>query len=323
MFLSTQDFQAYLPVTNAFSLTAADPFIRIALRTHLYPLFSKQELSHLVALQATNNLNPIQKEALDLLKEATAYFTFQAYKPYLAMQASDGGLHRVETDNLKPLFLRQEIAIEEANLQNAMQACNDALQLIEKNPATFTLWAASQAYTQHHTCFLQTTTQFEKYIQLQYANLVFARIKTVIQATEETYTQAILGTNLYNSLKTKLLANELTLTEQTLQEKINAYTALIVVANSFVQLNLSYQNGFLTTQYDQPDTYKQQKTPTADNLQWLLNNTKANAETKRQELIEFLHKQLPLFPLFATSDYYQPTSNQTTDNTTKQTTFWL
>lgn len=312
-----------LCITNAFSLEAANRFILIALRTYIYPLFSEQEITNLVNLQTANTLNPIQAAALDLLKEATAFFAFQAYKPYLPMQAADGGLHRTETETLKPLFLRQELAIEEANYQNAIQAYNAALDTFEKNAATFVLWANSAAYTQLHTCFLQTTSQFEKNITVQYANLVFARIKNLIPETEELYIQGILGKPLYNSLKTKLLTNNLNAIEKKLQQKINAYTSILVVSNNFVFLNLTYKNGFVTTEYNQTDSYKQNKLADNNTMQFFLNTMLKNCETKRDSLIHFLNENLLDFPLFSNSAYYQTKTENQAENTAENNTFWL
>ncbi len=318
MFSTTQDFQQYLPVSNAFSLAQAERYIKNAIRDEIAPAISKAQLDDL--LTATT-LSEIQQQVLDLLKEATANFALRAYLPFISVHISDAGLHRTETDKIQPLFLRQEQELRTTTFANATKALNLALQTMQNNDTEFENYI-NKIYKVQAKNFLQNAAQLAQYLAIENPYCLFARIQKIISQQEEIYLQNILGEQLFAELKEKLrTAAALTADEKNLQTYCIAFIANKIIAINYHLLPITYQNGLVTISQNTEN----QKTQTPDNtLQNFLNQIEKNAETRQKLLTDYLQKNNTIFTLYQQSKHYVPPETTPKANNTKEnTTFWF
>jgi hypothetical protein len=125
MFTDTDDLQRFIPVTQAFSPESLLPFIDDAAYTYVVPYLTKKQYDLLLQ-------NGGDDELLDKVKAVIANFATLAYLPWLNVQASDAGLHRIETDTQKALFRYQETELKHSLWVNGFAAIEAMLRYLEE-----------------------------------------------------------------------------------------------------------------------------------------------------------------------------------------------
>ncbi len=329
MFKDTEDFQQYLPVTNAFSIEAANYAINKAIRGFIIPNISQTEYESLLADYQAITLNPIRLQAWKYIQEITANFAFAFHLPFGDVQASSGTMSRIENDNHKSLFKYQKQEMKDEAIKTGLEILEILLQYLETNKAEFPLWTVSPAYTIQLEYFLQTAEQFSKSVPIGNSRLLFKQIKPLLFENEELYLVPLLGEELYLELKTKLKANNLSAIEKILQDKINAYLSRMIMFKAIPYLNISFKDGLIRYTAKDDDNTKQESQTPDNHLDFLLRDLQLQSETRKTVLIDFLQKQFTDFAEFAnfqTSKFYKPPVPVIAPivmNTPKDTTFFF
>jgi hypothetical protein len=328
MFKDTEDFQQYLPVTNAFTIESAQYAINKAIRGFIIPNISQEEYNSLLADYQANSLTDIRLQAWKYIQESTANFAFGFNVTFGDIQVSDGAMSRIETDTRKSLRKFDKLDMKEEVVKAGLELLDILLQYMEINKSEFPLWTASPFYTIHIEYFLQTTEQFSKSVPIGNSRLLFIQIKPLLFENEELYLVPLLGEELYLELKNKLKNNSLSTIERILQDKINAYLSRMIMFKSIPYLNISFKDGLIRYTAKDDDNTKQESQTPDNHLDFLLRDLQLQAETRKTVLIEFLQKKFTdgEFANFQTSKFYKPPVPVIAPivmNTKKDTTFFF
>jgi hypothetical protein len=128
-------------------------------------------------------------------------------------------------------------------------------------------------------------------------NMDFKRLKPTIIAVQDIYIQKILGTNLYNDLKTKLTADVTLATNPNEKLLLDEYIAKVVVwyvkMESSLDIQFQYTNKAVMTKSGE----NAQPVQTSD-LKYIMNQWRMNAERYSQLLTDYLIINEALFPKY-------------------------
>lgn len=186
------------------------PFVEDAEDHYIRPVLGDTFYQELVDAIAADSLTAAQIAALAVLRPAVAWFTFEKTILGLAMSVSElGPAEAVDSDG-RWLFPRQWVS-EAGRLRafrNGYRKLEDALRYLENNEADYSSWTSSTAYTKEVELFIPNATVLAEYMPLDAGRSVFVRLKPAIRKAELRYIKPVLGTALYDALKTLLRTPE-------------------------------------------------------------------------------------------------------------------
>jgi hypothetical protein len=212
LFKSVTEIKEFLPIGIGNDFNRLKPHIASAENKYIKPLLGTSMYDELQEFyDATYPENPTDvqiamKELLGKVQLALIHLAYFVGFDFMNIEASDMGFHRVESDSTKGLYGYQENNLRKYFSDSGFNNLDDVLTYIEENIEHFAEFKAETNYTVLKQSFLPTVKAVEEIpFNLHGSRLTFLALKPGVSYIEDTQIKKLLGTTIYNTIKTEMV----------------------------------------------------------------------------------------------------------------------
>lgn len=214
--------------TVTFSLDSIQSFVDDAINKDILPAIGRATLTQLTT--GTPAADSDHEFALNLVQKAAVNFALAYYISFGSVQLSDAGAH-VQTDTtLRPASDKKIMAMRKQSFADAHTALEMGIMVLESNHTFFSDYATSEEHKQNRNCFINTSKEFTLSCSDIITAQVFASLKGEVGRVERDCIENILGEDLTNTLRGKILAGNPTDNEKKLIQRIQRAVAPLALA---------------------------------------------------------------------------------------------
>lgn len=267
-----------------------------------------------------------ERTLMDLLGVACANLAIAQALPTLVVQLGNAGLFQIEGSGTKSVFQWQKIDYENSLLESGYQPVDAALQYLwlNRNHTQFSLWKDSASEKASLEYCVNTAYEAQESYPIGSSRRTYEALRPFIREAEMFNVQPIVGADLYNRIKTKRIAFDLSDKEKEVNRLMRDVVMQDAIAKSIGRLTVKVDSeGFrvISVAGTGSDSFKNKNTASGEQLDML--RKEANAATSRYAnlLCNYLLTNLADFEEFKQSNTYKQQETPTSINTTESRTF--
>jgi hypothetical protein len=323
-----EEIRKYVPVSAATSFGNISAFIQSSEVSFIIPLLGEQLYDQLLAYYTTPTTLPTgvtigNKTQFDTLIEyaqrALINLTYYSGFDFINTTMNDAGFHRQESDTEKGLYKYQEDAVKSGFRNNGFNALDTMLRYIESHIDVFELFKSSPNYTLRKKSIIPDTLTFDAIFDINGSRLVFLKLCRFIAQVEDFEIGALLGTKLYDLVKSEIVKDSPDPRILALIPYIQRPLTYLAVSRASFQLGINVTDKGLFFE-SQASTLLNSavSTPLTDQQYYLLATKSEKTGNEYLELLRgFLLANAADYPL-----YFSPGGSPfVRDNKTKSTTW--
>jgi hypothetical protein len=213
-----EDLTKYVETSSLTRLDLVSPSIRTAERDYLVPVLGRELYADIISkVNSEADLDELDSSLLELAREAVANIGMAISISRLAVQFSENGVTRNESQNSKSAYQYQEMNLRDSLTIAGFNVLEDLLSFLEENSEHYQLWKESSAYTTFKAYFIQSGVELNQYYDCKRSRLTYMRVRPIMRAIENFTIKDITGKELFAALKAGQLAGTL----------VDAYKALL------------------------------------------------------------------------------------------------
>lgn len=208
---STEEIKAVLSVGAANDFNRLKPHLLNAELAYIKPLLGTnmyEELCEFYEGHPYENPNDAQIATATLLGKVQHSIVHLGYYlgfEFLNVTVSDMGFTRTESQTSKSLYRYQEDNLRDYFKNGGFNMLDEILLFMEENIAHFDEFALSNTYTVFRSAFIQTAVAFSNIYFINNSRLTFLRLQPHIRFIEDTEIKPLLGTDVYDLIKTGMI----------------------------------------------------------------------------------------------------------------------
>lgn len=248
-------------VNESIYLRSLEPFFDIAHERHMEDWLGVDLYNMLSDCVETQTFLPEQTALLPYYRRALAWLALYEYHPHAAVQFSEAGLMRVESETHKTAYKYQESAKLRSTLQNGYEALEKLILFLENNKADYPDWEDAPGYLRHHEVLLHTAAVFRIAQSKKITRHVFDLVRGIIEDVEQFAIVPLIGEDQYEALLTARKTG--TWTTETMEKKV-IYLLQRAVAHftldNAIRLGWAQFEGDSVVQSERPDDHPDQRT---------------------------------------------------------------
>jgi len=243
-----EEIRKYVPVSAATSFGNISAFIQSSEVSYIIPLLGEELYEQLLAYYTTPTTLPTgitteNKTQFDTLIEyaqrALINLTYYSGFDFINTIMNDAGFHRQESDTEKGLYKYQEDAVKSGFRNNGFNALDTMLRYIESHIEVFELFKSSPNYTLRRKSIIPDTLTFDAIFDINGSRLVFLKLCRFIAQVEDFEIGALLGTKLYNLVKSEIVKDSPDASILALIPHIQRPLAYLAVSRASFQLGMN------------------------------------------------------------------------------------
>lgn len=250
-------------INASMYLQSIGPFFDIAHERHMEAWLGTDLYDALISGVANDNLTAEQEALLPYYRRALVWLALYEYHPHAAVQFSEAGLMRVESETHKTAYKYQESAKLRSTLQNGYEALEKLILFLETNKADYPDWEAAPGYLRHHEVLLHTAATFRIAQSKKITRHVFDLVRGIIEDVEQFAIVPLIGEDQYEALLEARKTG--TWTTETMEKKaiylLQRAVAHFTLDNA-IRLGWAQFEGDSVVQSERPDDHPDQRTAT-------------------------------------------------------------
>lgn len=185
-----ETFKKHVTINFNFDFELILPYIIKAERKHLKPAMGTGMYEDFTETEPTD---PKPLQVMGLLQEASSNLALLAYTAVGIVSISDSGFSISSSEQTTPAEWWQIRDLRRALLNSGTEAIDEALAIMEANPAEFTDWTEGEGYTVFREFFVRKTQDFQRWFNINNSRLTFQQLRPHLLQVEEKYFNALLG----------------------------------------------------------------------------------------------------------------------------------
>ena len=212
LFKTITEIKAFLPIGVGNDFDRLKPHIASAENKYIKPLLGTsmydelQEFYNATYPASPSDVQIAMKELLEKVQLALIHLAYFVGFDFMNVSATDAGFHRTESEKLKSLYGYQENSLRKFFSDAGFDNLDDVLVYLEENIEYFAEFKAQTNYTVLKQSFLPTVKVVEEIpFNLHGSRLTFLALKPGISYIEDTQIKKLLGTTIYNTIKTEMV----------------------------------------------------------------------------------------------------------------------
>jgi len=205
-----ETFKKHVTINFDFDFDLVLPYIKKAERKHIKPV-TGQGMYEDYTETPPDAGKPL--EVWELLQEASSNLAMLAYTFVGIIQVSDNGFHISQNQNSTPADWWQIRDLRRALLNTGNEAIDEALAIMEANPADFTDWVEEDGYTIFTEFFVRKTQDFQDYFNIENSRQTFLKLRPHLRKVEAKYFNEILGAETVAQIKAEATNEAITALE--------------------------------------------------------------------------------------------------------------
>lgn len=306
---TTAQIENALAITKGYSYSKLKPFLLRAegdMQRVLGQPFWNELDTYINADPFTEDTD--QQAIIDKLEVIIANWAFFYGFNVLNAQFSNTGMHRVENENKKPLFMRQEVALQQDFKNTAEQLTDDLLEFLETNNANYPTWATSNAYTRLKQNYINDTATFNQIYEIGHSRGLFLKLRSMQNIVEDLQITPLIGKALHDAMKTAIQTATFTLEQEALLPHIQKAVAHYTIAQGGFRIASEITaRGFYHTELDDNSENPTSRTKEKEGLLTkILQEARETADAYAKAVKRFLEVNIEDYPLYEDSEAYSP-----------------
>lgn len=313
--------QHYSGVNFNMRWDTLSPFIRQATTKYVIPFLTADLYGALADLHEAGTGTDEQKDLINHLQDSIAYYAIFDGFPHLNLSVADMGIQQLNATEGTAAPANQW-SFKNARW-DALRSADTFLDLalahmeaqIKAGNTFYNAWKASKAYKAKGSTFFEGTEDLDNYINIQSSRRAYMALGKYLLKSEEKYLCPVLGTDLYNEIKTQLAENTLSATNLKLIALIKRLVSEWGLFEAIPHISILVEGDGIRvlSSNDGMDDRKSITNPfQLQAIAGLRASCEENARTARADLLSFLQKNHSDYPLFVESGAYVKDNDLTT-----------
>lgn len=281
---------------ESFSSFIADATIK-----YLQPLIGQETIDAMEEWYADwdgTTIDPtdlVNSKLLSHIQRCLTYYTMLDAAPVMALDLGDNGLTEKTTDGTTPVrqFIYNNLV--EYLSQSADNFAENLLFYLETNSADYPFWDESESRQNQRKLFLDSGKRLVDFIPMTEPRRFYLGMVPSINKIETLVIQEMLGSALFEELKTQMAAGNLTVENELLVSKIRPVVAYHSMVDCLPNMSVSVGATGIKI-LNASDT---QRNRSAEDIQHsIVTQYRGNATTYEGLLRKFLNDNFSDYPLF-------------------------
>lgn len=280
--------QKHVPVASTFSVDKIEEKIKKAERKLMHKYLSENAYEAFIS-------DPSYPDSLVTMIENAVYcYAFYLHLPYMKVRLSNSGASQTKTNSEGPARPEDIEDLRTSCFNDAHDALEDILVYLEENQnfAPYAIWKNSSAYTVFNQFFVKTTTQFQRYCNIENSRRLFLGIIPQIQFIEDNVFRPVLTDTLFNKLKTVPLTGKYLLL---LNNYLIPAEVFLSMAQSVVPLSLIIGKEQTFLLFENTTANPQKGYKSATNLEAFKNQLETQGNTYLQNALNYIKANITDF----------------------------
>lgn len=320
--VGNSNFKEHLPsVHKNMAWLTLQPFIRQATRDLVRSIIGMEYYDELATkYQAGDNLDAYEAEVLELLQDASAYYTNYYASRSLNVSIADMGVQQQQGREGSSTPVNQWSFKDQlwASIERGDKALDQALELMEKRviagDTNFNTWKSSTAYTSNFSDFFRMTSDLSDLTNIQGSRRSFVAILPYLREVEETHVKPILCDDFYNEIIAKVKDGTGTAKEKQVIKYCRKIAAHIGLFEAVPQIAMSIKStGFVVV--SRTDGFEDHRAFTNSEHGKLKEALRFSSENLGRQatadLVTYLYTNKDDFATWTASDCYKESSYDT------------
>ena len=286
--LQESDLKAAVPMFKSIPYAMFDGSLRVAERQFLKPLLGAAEYANQVT--AAGSAAGADLALYNELKYALAHIAVFLAVPDLDVDITTHGIVVSKTETSAPASQKRVENLRLSQLSKAMSGFDELLEWLETNKATYTDWASGSGYTEFKQGFVNTTAQFQAFVDINSSRYLFMRLRPFRTKIERTELKRVLGELLYAEIQAEIVNGTVGADNTALLPLIREAVSTRSMTQAIVGLNMQVsEQGYLVSGIQESSTMNMKKHGPPDQLDGMVKQWNQDAEHAFGELREYLN----------------------------------
>lgn len=198
----------YIAVDISMDISTVEPYFVQAENDYLIPAIGQDTYDQLVDYKDGSSSGSLSSTALDDLLErvypVVCRLGMWMAVPELDLRMTDAGFAVTSSQNLVPASQYRVENMRNNLRETGFRALDVLLIFLENKRDVYTAWAASDSFTVFNEFFVRTAVEFNTYYHINNSRRLFIKLKPFLAEQEQLLIKKILGSDLFDALKTKV-----------------------------------------------------------------------------------------------------------------------
>lgn len=203
-------------VNQSLQLDSIGPYIDVAEQKHLRVWLGDEFWEELLTEYAKASPSSEMTKLFPLLQKPLAYLGVYEHSFIGGVQISDMGLIRMENDNSKTAYKYQINDLRSSMINNGFEAIEVLLKFLYANKGDYPTWRDSSAFARSRSLFLNYASEFRASYAKYVSRYTYESLRSLIEDIEEFALRPLLGDELYDGMKERILEDSLATEEKKL-----------------------------------------------------------------------------------------------------------
>ncbi|MGB1317303.1 MAG: DUF6712 family protein, partial [Flavobacteriales bacterium] len=284
--LQEDDLKEAVPMFNSIPYELLHGSLRIAERKYLKPILDTAEYANQVAAagSATGNDLALYNEIKDALANIVVYLAV----PKFDTNMTSHGFTVKKTETEAPASQARVQNFRLSCLHDAMIGFDELLTFLETNKATYTDWAGGEGYTELKQGFVNTTAQFNEFVDINDSRYLFMRLREDRTKVERTELKSFLGEALFAEIQAEIVSDTVSADNTALLPFIREAVSCRAITRGIVRLSLQVdEQGYLIGGIQEAMTMKMKSQAKDEHIDGMVRQYNADADRAFGELREY------------------------------------
>lgn len=252
------------------------------------------------------------------IQKAITHFALYLSSDSGSFYISDSGYYVSISADRKPVSDKKMMLFRKGRAEAGYKALQLAIEYLETNIAEliFEPYATADQHLASRSYFINDAKTFTKYFRtIKGSPVTFRAMLDAQDESERRYLIKILGEDLFDSLKEKILDDDLTLIDKKLMPYIQRPLAYLTMAEAIPVLPIEFDgtNLFVNSlpAYGNSENVESKSAADQSRLSVLMNKCMMTGNENLKRLTDYLVKNAADFPLYVVADDYDENINNT------------
>lgn len=319
------EIKKFIAINQNFEFGSIEPYITEA-EEMVASYLDESTYETLKSEYEAGNLSEPMVNLLPYVQRPVINYAYYLYIAIGSVHVTDAGINVSRSDRSEPAPQWKINKLEASFLAAGDKGLDKMLEFLEKNTGTYPDWLNSEAYTELKGNFLQTAKEATKFININGSRRVFILLKTQISYVEEIIIQGLVCKDLYQTLKSGIMAGNLSAENTALVEKLKPIVAVLSLKYAIPQLRLRItSSGIMVNSFSDGINSKDQASD--KQVSELIKDLSDKSQQYTDHLKKFLEDNIGDYPLYANSECYtlkaDPGPRHRVENTKDSKSFWV
>lgn len=209
---------------------------------HILPAIGQQTFDRIIDAKGLSSISSKESALLLLLQKAAVNFALGYYVNSGAVNISNAGISVTKSDKRLPASDKKLVALRRDCFEAAYGALEKAVDYLENNLADFPEYAASDEHKANRAYFINNSKDFQAAgVNIGNSAQLYQVLKTYLAVSESNNIEPLLGPNITQTLRNKILSGSASDKEKVLVKKIQQCVACFATAEAITYQALSLE----------------------------------------------------------------------------------